>query len=140
MHARLTSIAVGFFVVGSVRVFLSAEPALQLAQNPLSFEKDVQPILETSCLSCHGDAVQSGKLDLRSRDAALKGGARGADLVPGDPEASRLYRRIAGLEQPSMPAQGTQLTAEQVRTIKRWIEEGAIWTSATLASTAGPSA
>ena len=41
-----------------------------------------------------------------------------------------LLRMIAGLEQPSMPAQGTPLTAGQVAAVKQWIDEGANWTAA----------
>ena len=53
-------------------------------------------ILEKNCLGCHGAAQMSG-LDLRQRDAMLKGGKRGAAIVPGDPEASLLYRAVSGL-------------------------------------------
>src|SRR4029077_4898623 len=88
---------------------------------------DVDPILERSCRSCHGGAMQSGKLDLRTRESALQGGARGSDIVPRNAQASRLYRRVAGLERPPMPAQGTPLTATEVAVIKQWIDEGATW-------------
>src|SRR3954466_15414370 len=87
-------------------------------------------MLEDNCRSCHSDVVQLGKFDLTTRESALRGGARGSDIVPGNAEASRLYRRIAGLEQPSMPAQGTPLTAGQVAIVKQWIDEGANWTAA----------
>jgi hypothetical protein len=140
MHARVTSIAAGFLVVTSIVALLNAQSALPLPASPISFEKDVQPILEKNCLSCHGEAMQSGKLDLRSRESALKGGARGADIVPGDAEASRLYRRVAGLERPSMPAQADPLPADHVAAIKKWIDQGAIWGSTTLTSTGTPSA
>jgi hypothetical protein len=83
--------------------------------------------------------VQLGKLDLSTRDRALQGGARGSDLVPGNAEGSRVYRRIAGLERPAMPAQGEPLTAAEIATIKRWIDEGAVWSAARTTS-AGPSA
>jgi hypothetical protein len=63
---------------------------------------------------------------LRTREGALKGGDSGAAIVPGKADQSRLYRRIAGLEQPSMPLDGT-LTAQQVALIKAWIDQGAHW-------------
>jgi hypothetical protein len=96
------------------------------AQEPVSFTKDIQPILQSSCLKCHGEALQLSKLDLRTRDAALKGGEKGAAIVPGKPEESRLYRRIAGLEKPAMPMDGA-LTDVQVSAIKAWIDQGAHW-------------
>ena len=64
----------------------------------------------------------------------------GSDIVPGNAEASRLYRRIAGLEQPSMPAQGTPLTAAEVATVKQWIDEGAKWDAVRTSSSATPAA
>jgi hypothetical protein len=63
---------------------------------------------------------------LRTREGALKGGDSGAAIVPGKADQSRLYRRVAGLEQPSMPLDGT-LTAQQVALIKAWIDQGAHW-------------
>jgi len=136
MHPRVPSLAAGL-LVSSIGVLLSAQSAPPGPQ--VSFEEDVQPILEKNCLSCHGETPQ-GRLDLRTRETALKGGARGSDIVPGDATASRLYRRVAGLERPSMPAQAEPLPAEQIAAIKTWIEQGAAWGSSTLTSTGKPSA
>src|SRR5262245_39192226 len=121
MHARPRSISVaaGFLVAGSVAGLFSAQSTPAPSGASVPFEKDVRPILETNCLSCHGEALQSGKFDLRTREGAMRGGARGSDIVPGDAGASRLYRRLAGLERPSMPAQTDPLPPEQVDTIKR---------------------
>ena len=136
MRPRVPSLAAGF-LVSSIGVLLSAQSAPPGPQ--VSFEKDVQPILEKNCLSCHGETTQ-GRLDLRTRETAVKGGARGSDIVPGDATASRLYRRVAGLERPSMPAQAEPLSAEQIAAIKTWIDQGAAWGSSTLTSTGKPSA
>jgi len=99
------------------------------ADRPVSFTSDIRPVFENSCWKCHGAAVQLSKLDLRTRDGGLKGGARGAAIVPGKAEESRLYRLVAGLEKPSMPMDG-KLTAEQISTIKAWIDQGAAWDDA----------
>jgi hypothetical protein len=80
------------------------------AQPSIAFDRDIRPILEGKCVSCHGGALQLSKLDLRTRETALSGGARGAVLVPGNAERSRLYRMVAGLEQPAMPMQGRRST------------------------------
>src|SRR5262245_15386906 len=139
MRPRLSSIAAGLVVVGSIGALVRAQSAVPPSPS-VSFDKDIRPILETQCLSCHGEAMQSGRFDLRTRESAMRGGARGSDLVAGNAEASRLYRRVAGLERPAMPAQAEPLAAAQIAAIKRWIDEGAIWeTSATLTSTAKPS-
>jgi hypothetical protein len=133
MHARIPALAAGVLLATPIVTLLGAQSAVP-AQ--ISFEKDVQPILEKNCLSCHGETL-SGRLDLRTRESALKGGARGSDLLPGDADSSRLYRRIAGLERPSMPAQAEPLPAEQIAAIKTWIDQGATWASTTTLTTSG---
>jgi len=139
MHLRIAPISAAacVLVAGSVAGLLGSQSRSAPAGAQVSFENDVQPILEKNCLSCHGEAPPSGKLDLRSRETALRGGARGSDIVPGDAGASRLYLRIAGLERPSMPAQADPLPADQVAAIRNWIEQGAVWgRTPTLTSTA----
>src|SRR5262245_59073854 len=96
------------------------------AQQQISFARDIQPILQANCWTCHGQTIQLSKLDLRTRDGALKGGDRGAAIVPGRSDDSRLYRLVAGLEKPRMPLDG-ELTADQIARIKAWIEQGAHW-------------
>src|SRR5438477_11434999 len=97
---------------------------LHAADRSVSFSADIRPVFESSCWKCHGAAIQLSKLDLRTREAALKGGERGASLVPGKAEESRLYRVVAGLEKPSMPM-GGKLTTDQISVIKKWINQGA---------------
>jgi hypothetical protein len=96
------------------------------ADKPVSFTNDIQPVLETSCWKCHGAAIQLSKLDLRTRESALKGGEKGAAIVPGKAEESKLYRLVAGLEKPAMPMDG-KLTPAQIASIKDWINQGAPW-------------
>ena len=137
MPRHVTSIALAFLVTGSISALLGAQSGLPPAPSPVSFAKDVQPILESKCLSCHGEAMQMGKLDLRSRESALQGGAHGAVLVPANAEQSKLYRMIAGLEKPSMPMSGN-LTARDIATLKAWIDQGAKWDAAMLSSGSSP--
>ena len=127
MPGRFTSIALALPVAGPVGVLLNAQAPVIVPAAAVSFATDVDPILERDCRSCHGDAVRMGKLDLTTRDGALRGGTRGSDIVPGNAEASRLYSRISGLELPAMPAQGTPLTATEIAAVKQWIDEGAKW-------------
>jgi hypothetical protein len=117
------SILCAVAVAGSA---LTLSSAASRAQQPVSFTKDIQPILQNSCWKCHGQTLQLSKLDLRTLDAALKGGEKGAAIVPGSAEESRFYRRVAGLEKPAMPMDG-KLTDEQISAIKAWIDQGAHW-------------
>lgn len=84
-------------------------------------------ILHSRCVQCHGEDKASG-LDLRSREAALKGGTRGIVIKPGSAEDSLLTRFIEGDEKPRMPL-GDELNAVDVEILKAWIDKGAPWTS-----------
>jgi len=113
-----------------------------LAQSPSEFTSAIRPILERSCWNCHGEALQLSGLDLRTRESALRGGDSGAAIVPGRAGESRLYRRVAGLEEPPMPVEGAALTREEIAAVREWIDEGAHWddgaaTAATGAALAG---
>src|SRR5262245_3071099 len=134
MHLRVPALAAGVLLSTPIVALLSGQSAVS-AQ--ISFEKDVQPILPHTCLSCHGEPLQCRRLDLRTRESALKGRARGSDIVPGDADSSRLYRRISGAERPTMPAQAEPLPAEQIAAIKTWIERGAAWPSSTTLTSSG---
>jgi hypothetical protein len=128
-------IAAGAIVVAGV----AASPGAQVApESTVRFSGDVQPILQKNCLSCHGGTFKFANLDLSSREGALKGGDRGAALVPGRAEESRLYRLIAGLDQPSMPLDGGTLPPAQIATIKAWIDQGAVWDAGASASASAP--
>ena len=88
-----------------------------------SAEKAVS-ILQQNCANCHGAALKMSNLDLRTRESILAGGDHGPAIEPGSPDKSRLYRFIAGLENPSMPP-GKKLSDEQVAALRTWIQEGA---------------
>jgi hypothetical protein len=101
---------------------LMAQNAPAPAPAEVDFEKEVQPILKTSCVGCHGAAQQMGNLRLDSRALAMK------SIKPGNALESELYRRIANLgDQEMMPMGGEALAPAKVSLIKRWIEEGAKW-------------
>ena len=108
------------------------------AQTPVSFSKDIQPILEQNCWSCHGASMQSSRLNLSTLEGALRGGMRGSAIVPGRAEDSRLYRMIAGLDKPAMPLGGNKLTDAQIAAIKNWIDQGAHWDAAAIGAKTQP--
>ncbi len=98
------------------------------AQDPDAFTNDIRPIMEQRCWNCHSDEVQRSGLDLSTRENALKGGVRGPAIVPGRAEESRLYRQLAGLEEPAMPMDGS-LTSAEIEAVRAWIDNGAHWDS-----------
>lgn len=97
------------------------------ARGGVDFAKQVRPILEAKCFSCHQGAKIKGQLALDRRDHALKGGmSRKPAIVPGEPDKSELLARIRAADvDEKMPPQGEPLTAQEVAVVRQWIEQGA---------------
>ena len=103
-----------------------AQPAQAASAKLIDFNRDVRPILESSCLECHGpkDAKEGFRVD--EKDTLL------SYVEPGDASASSLwtdYLATADEEVKMPPVKSNKpLTGAQLATIKLWIEEGAQWT------------
>jgi Protein of unknown function (DUF1553)/Protein of unknown function (DUF1549)/Planctomycete cytochrome C len=91
------------------------------------FDSQIRSILRSRCQSCHNDALKLSGLSLQSADGLNTGALHGPVVVPGKPEQSRLFRRVARLEKPYMPMEGEPLPEREVALLKRWIEKGAGW-------------
>jgi hypothetical protein len=101
-----------------------------------SVEKSAKAILEANCLTCHGDA-RTSDLDLRELTTILKGGKRGPAVVPGNAEASILYKAVTRQGELKMPPGKAALTDSEIRALRDWIDTGARWEAAP--ATAGAS-
>jgi mono/diheme cytochrome c family protein len=86
-----------------------------------SYGRDIQPIFDRACIRCHGG--QAG-LYLGSFDYLMAGSANGPVLVPGNPQASELVKRIQGLSQPAMPLGDASLSSTEIEAIIHWIDAG----------------
>jgi len=95
----------------------------------VDYFKEVKPLLEAKCYSCHQGGKAKGDLRLDQHAAALKGGkSDGPAITPDNVDGSSLIYRIgpdAGDD--IMPPKGETFTAEEVALLTRWIEEGAPW-------------
>src|SRR5271168_2814461 len=112
-----------------IALALTCAGASAQSSTEVSFARDVAPILSKNCAQCHAQAAGMGNLDLRTREAALKGGQHGPAIVPGDAANSRLYQQLTGAQKPQMPM-GGRLTDQEITVIKNWIDSGAAWDSA----------
>ncbi len=108
-------------------VLLAAGAALA---NPaaMDFAKQVQPLLESKCVSCHNPDKTKGDLLLHTAEGVMKGGEAGAAVVAGQADKSPLYTRVVLPEDHDdhMPPKGS-LTPQESEVLKRWIAEGAKW-------------
>src|SRR5271157_1532373 len=96
------------------------------ADEKLSFNRDVRPILAENCFACHGPDSASRKADLRldRREVAVKAGA----IAPGKPDESEMIHRIFSTDNDEImppPSIHKHLTAAQKETLKAWIAAGA---------------
>ena len=96
----------------------------------VDFARDVRPIFQRHCVSCHGGVRRKGGLSLLTRadaTAAAKSGRQA--VVPGDVAGSELVRRVTSHDPDErMPAGGAEpLAAGEIETLRRWIEGGATW-------------
>lgn len=101
-------------------------------QQGVTFDKDIKPLFDKSCVGCHGAEKPKGKLRLDTLEATLKGGVDGKVLEPGKSASSFLVANIAflGDEDDWMPppkdeAKYPKLTTEQVALVRAWIDQGA---------------
>ncbi len=107
---------------------IEGTPSAQIAP-AVDFARDVQPLLRANCYGCHGPSLQNGNFRVDRRRDVLPNrvGANGARIVAGNSSASRLYVRISGnTAGVQMPPTGP-LSADQITTIRTWIDQGADW-------------
>ena len=92
-------------------------------------EHDILPILLRRCTTCHGGTYTEGELDLRSREAILRGGESGPAIVLGDADGSRLIEKIVTDEMPPNDSRGRAgievMTAEELVALRAWVDGGA---------------
>ena len=98
------------------------------ADHTVNFSKEIKPILETSCLKCHGRGRDKGDFRIDSRETLLKGGASGPAVVVGKSAESLLVELVMGFDpDTAMPRKGTKLKPEQIGLFRAWIDQGAPW-------------
>ncbi len=110
------------------------------------FDRDIRPMLDNSCLRCHGGKKPRSHFRLDDRAAAINGGDNNTnDIVPGDSTNSLLIqyvtRQVKDMEMPPM-GKGSPLASGQIGLLRAWIDQGANWNttnqSAELALTFAP--
>lgn len=123
----LAALAFGMALAGAVRP--AARAAGQGGAQPISFNRDIRPILSNNCFACHGpdEKQRETKFHFDTREAAfLEDGI----IVPGSAATSVLIKMITHPDpEHRMPPRdsGHALTARQIELLRRWIDEGAKW-------------
>ncbi len=106
------------------------------------FEKDIRPLLQSACASCHSGPKPKSAFSVETRDAVLKGGKADKAVIVGDSAKSPLIRYVAGLEDDmEMPpkGKGKPLTPAQIGQLRTWIDQGAKWSDGVRIAAVAPS-
>ena len=118
-------------IAGAVDIDASKLPPPSTKQG-LTFEKDIKPLFDKSCVECHGAEKPKGKLRLDTLAGTLKGSVDGKVLEPGNSAKSFLVANIAflGDEDDWMPPpkdakKYPKFTPEEVGIVRAWIDQGA---------------
>lgn len=104
--------------------FALSKPSV--AEEPVDFARDIQPILAENCYFCHGPDAKQRASDLRldiEEDAKQS-------IIAGDANSSELYSRIRSDdpdEQMPPPDSHRSLTPDQISLIQKWIDQGGKW-------------
>jgi hypothetical protein len=98
----------------------------------LTYEKDIKPIIEKSCVKCHSGEKPKSKYRIDTLANAIKGGESGeAAIIPGDSAKSPMVHNVCDLiEDMEMPPTDKRdkypaLTKAQIGILRAWIDQGA---------------
>jgi hypothetical protein len=94
----------------------------------IDFAKQIAPIFEAKCNSCHGRMMRSGGVRLDTKEALEEGGYSQKPLLGGALATNEIYLRVSSnVPAYRMPKGGDPLTDEEVALIKQWVEQGTPW-------------
>ena len=83
----------------------------------------IEPLLKERCAECHNPTKAKSGLDLSSLQTILRGGERGAAVIPGHPDESNLYKFLSSESDPHMPpGKRKPLGDEEIGLIRQWIQ------------------
>lgn len=102
--------------------------AVATIDHQVSFEKEVLPILEGKCFSCHGEDDQQREADLRLDLENQATGGEHPVIVRGQAKDSELIARISSddldYRMPPLDS-GKTLDGREVAILTKWIDQGA---------------
>src|SRR5262249_33345116 len=91
---------------------------------PIDFAKEIKPILDKNCLSCHKSTNAKSGLALETLESALEGGRRnGPAVIPKRGSESPLNLYLQGKKKPQMPFGSAPLSEAQIALLQKWIDQ-----------------
>ncbi len=116
-------------LVVTVVFALAFVPAGRGTATAIDYVRDIRPILQRHCYPCHAGEQQKSGLRLDIKSEAFKGGEIfGPSIVVGKSIASPLIQFVSNEDaELRMPPEGDRLTAAEISTLAKWVDEGADW-------------
>lgn len=110
---------------------MQGQTVSKMTETKIDFNLEIRPILARHCYSCHGsdEKKRSAGLRLDQREGAITPRKKHpAAIVPGKADESELIHRISSeddTERMPPPDTANKLAPEQVKKLKKWINQGA---------------
>jgi hypothetical protein len=102
-----------------------------VSDRTIDFVADVQPIFANYCYRCHGPVRQRSDFRLDVRQVAMTQGSLYApNIIPGNSDQSPLLQFVGNNGDLKMPPEGPGLTDQEIATLRKWVDQGAIWPDA----------
>jgi hypothetical protein len=116
-------------VLAAAVVATAAIPAA-CGRAPVSFSREVRPILEKYCVECHVPGQkghEASGVDMTRYDTLIKGGKFGPLVKPGDAFTSAFNMLVEGRVDKSirMPHGRQKLSDQELETLRLWVNQGA---------------
>lgn len=128
LETRAPGFVARLWIIVSVATLLTGMPvASAVGDEPISFTKQVAPVLVKHCLACHGPKDYKGSYQLHTFEALMKAGeSETSPVAAGKIDESYLFELLSSTDtNVLMPKEGDRLPDAQLALVRRWIEEGA---------------
>lgn len=97
-------------------------------KDTVSYNRDIRPIVNQKCISCHGGKAIRGFSLLFESDAKMPTESGKPAIIPGDANASEMLKRLQHPDpEMRMPLGKNPLSETEIELIKKWIDQGANW-------------
>lgn len=119
-----------YFLYGTIGVVVLLAVFFGLTNNnSVDYSRDVKPILNQRCISCHGGVKQQGEFSVLFEEEAFQPAESGKiPIIKGDAKNSEFYKRLISDDPDErMPYKEAALPEEEIEILKQWIDEGAEW-------------
>ena len=112
--------------IPAIALLLFIQHGNAASDGEIDFDRDIRPIVSDTCFKCHGpdEATRKAELRLDTREGLF------ATIDAGASATSELFERISSDDPDHImppPDSGSDLRAEQIARIGKWIDQGARW-------------